>query len=204
MQYARAINLYQRKFPGAYPPSIDTLIEQKVLRKKYKDPMVADGQFQLVPAGATGQAGMVSGGLQQVNPQSRINTGTSTGRSAMGSQAGSQTASPFGSNPNMGTYVGPFSGVVSKSKEKSIKIYNGKDHYNEWLFVYASTAAAGGRGGPGGMRGPGTGPGQGQQPGAMPFGPGQGRGRGGRTFLPGQSGTTFDQMQMPPGRGRGQ
>ncbi|MGE5359074.1 MAG: type II secretion system protein [Bacteroidales bacterium] len=205
MQYARAIGLYQRKFPGAFPPSLDTLVEQKFLRKKYKDPMVPDGEFQLVPAGATGQAGMVSG-LQQVNPQSRTSTGSSAtsfgSTSAFGSststgRSGSPGSGLGSSSSNLGTYVGPFSGVVSKSKDKSIKIYNGKDHYNEWLFVWASSAAMGGGRG---MRGPG-GRGQGTGPGTqMP--PGGGRGRGGRGMGPG-GGATFDQFQPPPGPGRG-
>src|SRR6188508_1049695 len=38
-QYARAINQYQRKFASASPPSLDVLIEQRMLRKKFRDPM---------------------------------------------------------------------------------------------------------------------------------------------------------------------
>ena len=34
-QYARAIGLFQRKFAGAFPPSIDVMVEQRFLRKKY-------------------------------------------------------------------------------------------------------------------------------------------------------------------------
>ena len=68
-QYARAIALFQRKFAGTFPPSIDLLIEQKFLRKRYRDPMTEDGEFQVLyqvsasqqPArGATGQAGQPS------------------------------------------------------------------------------------------------------------------------------------------------
>ena len=47
-QYARAIELYQRVYAGAYPPDIDTLIEQRFLRRRYRDPMVADGEFRIV------------------------------------------------------------------------------------------------------------------------------------------------------------
>src|SRR5215216_2145543 len=37
-QYARAVNLYTRKMgPGNFPPSIDVLVQQRFLRKKYKD-----------------------------------------------------------------------------------------------------------------------------------------------------------------------
>lgn len=32
--------------------------------------------------------------------------------------------------------VGPIVGVASKSKDKSIREYNHKDHYNKWVFIY--------------------------------------------------------------------
>src|SRR2546425_10444807 len=38
-QYARAIGAYQRKYANASPPSIDVLIDQHFLRKKFKDPV---------------------------------------------------------------------------------------------------------------------------------------------------------------------
>src|ERR1700676_4282333 len=51
-QYARAIELYGRKLPGALPPNLDVLIDQKFLRKKYKDP-ITGGDFDLVSPAAT-------------------------------------------------------------------------------------------------------------------------------------------------------
>ena len=49
-QYARAISLYQSKFANASPPTLDALIEQRLLRKKFKDPLSPnkDGEFQLL------------------------------------------------------------------------------------------------------------------------------------------------------------
>ena len=49
-QYARAINQYQRKFANASPASLDVLIEQRLLRKKFQDPLSPnkDGEFQLL------------------------------------------------------------------------------------------------------------------------------------------------------------
>src|SRR6185295_19638270 len=42
-QYARAIGLFQRKNgPGTLPPSFDVLVEQRFLRKKFKDPITGD------------------------------------------------------------------------------------------------------------------------------------------------------------------
>ena len=47
-QYARAVMLYQRRTPGAWPPDVDTLVEGRFLRRAYRDPMTADGEFRLV------------------------------------------------------------------------------------------------------------------------------------------------------------
>jgi type II secretory pathway pseudopilin PulG len=56
---ARAIFLYQRRNGGAYPPSLDVLVSQKFLRKKYKDP-ITDKEFLTV----VGMAGGVPGAPQ--------------------------------------------------------------------------------------------------------------------------------------------
>ncbi len=47
-QYARAIGLFQRRAgPGVNPPNLDVLLQQKFLRKKYKDP-ITGGDFDLI------------------------------------------------------------------------------------------------------------------------------------------------------------
>ena len=47
-QYARAIGLFQRRAgPGVNPPNLDVLVQQKFLRKKYKDP-ITGGDFDLI------------------------------------------------------------------------------------------------------------------------------------------------------------
>src|SRR5436190_10959605 len=46
-QYARAIALFQRKYAGAFPPTVDVLITEHVLRKKYKDP-ITNEDFQTI------------------------------------------------------------------------------------------------------------------------------------------------------------
>ena len=71
-QYARAVNHYQRKMgPGNFPPSIDVLVQQRFLRKKYKDPMTEDGEFDIIPVGGATQPG--------VNPQLPPQPGGRTG-----------------------------------------------------------------------------------------------------------------------------
>src|SRR5438128_2268383 len=60
LQYVHAIGMFQRKFANAYPPNIDVLVDQRFLRKKYKDPITND-DFAIIPVGqgapGTGQQG---------------------------------------------------------------------------------------------------------------------------------------------------
>jgi type II secretory pathway pseudopilin PulG len=185
-QYVRAIRLWEMKMgPGSRPPNFDILVQQKYLRKKYKDPMTEDGEFQPLYIGTNlpTPGGPGTGGRGPSAPGQG-------GRSAF-PPAQQQPQQPSGiGGPGPG---GGILGVASKSKESSILIYKGRSHYNEWTFIYASASSApggqgsqmpggrggspfpGGRGVPGG-RGPG---GRGLQPGGeRGFGPG-GRGIGG-------------------------
>ena len=180
-QYARAIGLWERKMgPGSRPATVDMLVQQRFLRKKYKDPMTEDGEFQPIFMGA--------------NP-SMPGPGGRGGRGGPGQQQPPQPQQPQEVVPQGRAGI---QGVVSKSKETSIRIYKGRTHYNEWLFVHAGAAnTPGGRGAamPGGRGGspvPGDPSGRGRG-----IGPGGGRGigPGGRGTGPGSG---F------PGRGRGQ
>ena len=48
-QYARAIGLFQRRAgPGALPPTLDVLVEQRFLRRKYKDPITGEDFLPLI------------------------------------------------------------------------------------------------------------------------------------------------------------
>jgi type II secretory pathway pseudopilin PulG len=153
-QYARAIGLFQRKFANTPPPTIDVLVEQRFLRKKYKDPITKE-DFQPIYANQAAQA--VSAPLGAQRPGQ---TATSTPEQPRGMiQAG------FGSTGATG--AGGIIGVTSKSKAQSIRIYNGRDRYNEWAFVYVQTVQR-----PGQPGAPGQAPGfqgaPGQRPGMRP------------------------------------
>jgi type II secretory pathway pseudopilin PulG len=185
-QYARAIELYQRKYPGAFPPDLDVLVAQRFLRKKYKDPMTEDGEFQVLYVSTAAASG---------TPPGRGGTPTVGAR-------GSAPSPPAGT-AQVGARGGII-GVVSKSQETSIKLYKGRNRYSEWQFVYAAVSqrpggpalpgapgrpggpgpvlgapGRGGRGGPGGMTPGGRGP-RGRGPGLdLPeVGPFPPRGRG--------------------------
>lgn len=177
-QYARAIGLFQRKFANTAPPSIDVLVEQRFLRKKYKDPITND-EFQPIYANQAQQG--ISAPLGSNRP---------------GQQGSANLATPprptlqSGFNSTGATGVGGIIGVTSKSTETSLRLYNGRDKYNEWAFVYVQTAQRPqGPGqqpvGPGGPNGPGRQQAPfGMQPGSFP-GPGQ-RPGGGPPPLTGQ------------------
>jgi type II secretory pathway pseudopilin PulG len=195
-QYARAVALYQRRFPGAVPPTLQVLLDAHLLRKKYKDPMTND-DFQLVgpndAVAAGGAPGVPTTGLGQTG--SRGSSSGQTGRAATppqpsrsGSAGPAAAASVFGP----GAAAGGILGVVSKSKATSLRLYNGRNHYDEWVFV--ATAQSNRAGGPGGTNQPGVnGRGGPNQPGVPPGGTrGGGPGPGGR----------FGTPPVAPGRGR--
>ena len=181
-QYARAVQLFQRKFAGAYPPSVDFLVDQHFLRKKYTDPMTRDGQFEIVYQGTLLQRQAAAGGRGATTPmgvpvQGRAGTTGQLGRSGTGFSQ--QPGSAFGSQA-----TGPQGGVVgvaSKSKEKSLRIFDGRTVYSEWQFVWVPSQQM--RTGPAGAGQRGIQPGVGQ--------PGSQRGRG-----PGGAGSPFNR---PPG-----
>jgi type II secretory pathway pseudopilin PulG len=179
-QYAHAIGLFQRRTANAYPPNLDVLVQQKLLRKKYKDPITGD---DFVPIAQSQQAGRGNQGGQQGAAQ--------PGR---GQQAGPGTGAP-----GQPTVVGGIVGVTSKSTDESIRLYKGRSHYNEWAFIYTPPAQAPGAGGVGAPGAGGRGRGQGQPGQNFPQGgPGGIPGRGG-PFQPGGNG----RGQNGPGRGNG-
>ena len=188
-EYVRAIGRFQRRMgPGTLPPSIDALVDGKFLRKKYKDPITND-DFQVLSAA---QAAGVPGGQggrgqtpQQLLQQAAGRVGGGFQLATPGGGGGFQLATPT---------AGGIIGVVSKSTDTSFRIYNNRQRYNEWTFVFTQQALApgqggvnqgqpgprggqpgprGGFGGRGGVDGRGNPAGRGQNPtgqGANPFG----------------------------------
>jgi type II secretory pathway pseudopilin PulG len=61
-----------------------------------------------------------------------------------GAGSGSPNSGSSGSSNNQTFGGGPIVGVISTSKDKSIRIFNKKDHYNQWQFVYNPAMDAGG------------------------------------------------------------
>lgn len=171
-QYARAIALFQRKYANAFPPSVDVLVEQRFLRKKYKDPITGD-DFQVLPASALS---LTPTSPQVASRPGAIATPISPSQPGRGGSPGaSPSAGPFATPfSQAGPAAGGIAGVASKSKDQSIRLYNGRQHYNEWHFTYQAfmprqPGVAPGM--PGGTVRPGGAPGP-ARPGATPLLPG--------------------------------
>ena len=176
-QYARAIGLYQRKLAGALPPSIDILVEQKFLRKKYKDPITGDDFQPVFANSAAGMQAQQPGGAPSAGrgpaPGPARGRGAPTFQSPMG--AGQRQGSP---SSGLAGAAGGIVGVVSKSTAQSIRLYNGRDRHDQWIFMHMAASPQAGQG---------VAPVQPRQtvaPGQRPPGPPPpvGRGRGGRGF----------------------
>jgi len=109
------------------------------------------GGVQSGPGGLGGQPG----GLQQTgstvtqtpasgdsgNPSDAEGNSNSPGSSPSNSNTGSNSGSGF-NGPTFGG--GPILGVASLSKAKTIRVFNDKNHYNDWLFIYVPQADRGG------------------------------------------------------------
>jgi type II secretory pathway pseudopilin PulG len=202
-QYVHAIALFQRKFANAYPPTVDLLVEQKFLRRKYKDPITNDDFAPLTQASQAG--GVQPGAGAQRGGQSGTQSGVPGAQgpaqaAGRGSQAG--IGAPLGGTTPGGAPPGGIIGVTSKSTDASIRLYKGRSHYNEWAFVYTAPVQAPGAatpGGRGGQRGQPQAPGAGGLPGRGgrgPFAPGGSNGPGRGNFQPGQPAT----ITLPDGR----
>jgi type II secretory pathway pseudopilin PulG len=111
-QYARAIQLYQRKFAAAYPPSVDVLVEQRFLRKKYTDPMTKSGEFEIIFQGTLAQRQAAAmAGRATTSPGSPA----VAGRSGAAGPVAAAPSSAFGSQA-----AGPQGGVVGVASSPAI------------------------------------------------------------------------------------
>lgn len=183
-QYVQAIELFSRR-TGGFPTSLQMLRDGRYIRKLYTDP-ITDGDFQPVylgqvtaggaPGGAPGGVPGGAAGPQQARggppglgrgQQQPTGAGTPPARGMPAPPMAGGSQFPAGALGQRGGALaaGPIIGVMSRSTAESIRVFNGRNHYNEWIFV--STAATNQPGAPAGQ--------------ALP-------GRGGRAFPPGGAG----------------
>jgi type II secretory pathway pseudopilin PulG len=84
------------------------------------------------------QSGSTFGGQQSGSTFGGAQSGSTFGGAQSGSGFGTGGASPFANSFGAGQQIGggAIIGVVSTSTQQSIREFNGKDHYNEWAFIY--------------------------------------------------------------------
>jgi type II secretory pathway pseudopilin PulG len=109
-QYARAIALFARKNAGALPPNIDVLVQGRYLRKKYKDPMTEDGEFQPLFAGQNvpGQVQPAGPGVPQADAP--VPPGSREGRRIGGTMTSGGLGVGLPRSSNTGVTGGGFTG----------------------------------------------------------------------------------------------
>jgi len=89
--------------------------------------------------GAQSNASQPAGGAQTSASSSSDNSSAASGSSSSSGSSGS--SSPL-SGPTFGG--GPILGVASLSKDKTIRVFFDKSHYNDWWFVYTPALDKGG------------------------------------------------------------
>jgi len=174
MQYVRAIQAYNRRFPNQWPTSIDALMNTnniRFLRKKWDDPLTHDGTWRFIHLGPNGA--VIDSKVAPTAPNAPSATGTSTpagvsptgtsptgtspfGASTAGSGGGSITGfslssgmSPSASTSSLSqTQLSnlPIVGVASQSTESALITCNGYDHYSDMEFIALPQGRYGGTG----------------------------------------------------------
>lgn len=146
-QYVEAVRLYQQKKPGVFPSTLEELVEEKCLRRLYKDPMTSHGEWNVILPYQRGAPARPRQPSRSPLSRSQRTTQRQRGRIPQeGSSRAGQTGG--GSAPIFQKiYIVPLSaltsvnnpqiiGVVSSSDKSSFKIYQDSESYDKWLFFY--------------------------------------------------------------------
>jgi type II secretory pathway pseudopilin PulG len=160
IEYRRAIHTYVKR-TGQFPLSLEQLENTngtRYLRKRYKDP-ITGGDFQLLhmsdlaPTAPTpntaspppddaasttspDQAPPATPPAVSANTAFSQNAQSKAGNGSAFQSAFSSNGSAGGSN-NLGG-GGLIFGVASRSAKKTIREFDHKNHYNQWLFFYSA------------------------------------------------------------------
>jgi type II secretory pathway pseudopilin PulG len=145
-QIAAAIERYQRKHGNTAPPSLEILVQQRFLRKAYQEPFAKDGKWRLLRPGEAILPGVPGvPGLPAPTPTTLVGSAPQAGGTIGGTIGG-----------------GGIVGVASYSKDKSLRLFNGRERYNEWFFIAGQPRLVGRQFGPaiapGGPAAPGSRP----------------------------------------------
>ena len=94
--------------------------------------------------GSSGQTTPNNSGTVSDPSQPQGAPGTPQGQGGFGQPVQGLPGSNSQSNGNPVFGGGPVVGVASTSKDKSIRVFSKKDHYNDWQFIYDPTTDRGG------------------------------------------------------------
>lgn len=175
-QYARAIGMFQRKYGNALPPNVEVLLNERFLRKAYTDPITGEAFKILGPgspelAEALAAAPAASGRGAGNGPGENEPVGRETPGATMSTPLGRRGGfAPLGLESAGARAPGGILAVTSSSPDESLRLYNGKGHYNEWFFMALQASVTAGA--PEGSQAPVPGL---RGRGAGPSGPGQGQ-----------------------------
>lgn len=149
-QYIQAIKLFFDQF-GRYPTTVKELIitdNMRFLRQAYKDPMTQNGKWRFIHADSSGKVVDSLTSSRTAKPTLKGNKLTSFLSSTQdtGAQMSTSTMATNPKSPRSSSESRPrqrrnvsnaqfIVGVASRSKQKSIKVRNGKTRYNEWEFL---------------------------------------------------------------------
>ncbi len=150
-QYSRAIRIYTRKV-GRYPLRIEDLENTgglHYLRRRYRDP-ISGKDFKLLhitdlrpfgiggfaPPPVAGAAGSNQTSTDPAHPSgvSTVQPAGQEAEAAASADPGSGDSAPAEPENDAGT--GVVVGVVSRSSEQTIRVFEKKNHYKDWLFFY--------------------------------------------------------------------
>lgn len=158
MQYRRAIRQFT-KHTGRYPRTVDELVTSnglRYLRKPYKDPITGK-EFRLlhmwdIPAstnllgvsptpGANGSPNSQDPNSAPPDGQAQSGVDPATGQNPTASSLpspvpGLRTGSTSAAQPGDGLSGGLIVGIASSSPKKTIREFEKKSRYNQWLFFY--------------------------------------------------------------------
>ena len=143
-EYMEAVGRYHSKF-HTFPPDLETLYKMKFIRKLYKDPMTENGEWKVLHPDSlveTGEAGFINQpgskkpeekGQEREKKQEKREEGVIPGlRNPDKEEEKRKETSQDGKEIS----VGPVVGVVSQSNKDSLRIYNGQNTYDKWIFAF--------------------------------------------------------------------
>ena len=125
-QVVEAVRLYQLKHPGMFPKSFEVMIEEKCLRRPFRDPMTAQGEWNIILN--TGQATAIT------ETPAEGETGEQTDQEQTGTTIQQVLVARMSDLVSIENAM--ILGVVSSSTQKSIRIYGNQQSYDKWLFFY--------------------------------------------------------------------